>query len=286
MIDQVAFYSLSLVILGAAILSFIPGAIRVQIWEYRFFTWLLGKVENHFRNNSSSPHTGGTFMLLFLITGMFVPVSFIINFTSTNNAFLGLGIEIAIVFFTLSCPPTHRAFMGLFQGLVREEKDEYVAEQKTLFMGGDRVVSSYFTPILFTIIGGAALAVAVEIVRCAYLKFSINGDPFGKPAANFYRIINYLPTLGAVFLLGLTSFLFGKNGWRAIKEGLQEGRRTEQIGHYIQGTLNSILASSPKLTSAKRVSRASTLLFISAFFWLVGWAVLRFYLPQLIALFS
>ena len=286
MFEQTMPYSLSLVVLGAAVLSLIPSIYRIQIWGYKFINWIFTKFENHFRSNGSSPQTGGTFLLLFLITGTFVPVSFLINFAGVNNAIAGLCLEIVFVFFTLSCPPTHRAFMGLFNGLLYEEKDESLAEQKTFYIAGDRVVSGYFTPILFTIIGGAALAIATEIVRCACLRFSLDGDPFGKPAAKFYRIVNYLPMMGTIFLMGLTSYLFGKNGWRAMKKGLSEGHRTEQIGHYIQGTLNGAFLASPALTPKKRVAKASSILFVSAFFWLVGLAALRLYLMSLLGVFS
>jgi len=280
MTSQTVPYSLALVILGAALLSFIPGIIRLQILGSQAITALLGKVENHFRKNSSSPHVGGTFILLFLITGLFVPVSLLVNVAGTYHPILGLSFEIFLVFFTLSCPPTRRAFIGLFKALLQEE-GEKDACQKTFFIGGDRVISGYFTPLLFAIIGGAPMAMVAEIVRCAYLKFSIQGDPFGKPAADFYRILNYIPAMGALIFIGFSSYLFGKNGWHAIKKGLKEGRRTEQLGHYIQGAINSAFQNQESFPAQKWVSKGSSLLFVSAFFWLIVLATLRIWIMPL-----
>jgi adenosylcobinamide-phosphate synthase len=203
--------------------------------------------EPRFRRLLKNEVLAGSLFAVFLIIGCWGVATMAMQLAHRIHPVLGWGLEIVLIFFCLSVRSLAAAVMQIHR-LLRRGRVDKARRELSMIVGRDvdryraddiaraavetvaeNFVDGVLSPLFFTVLGGAPLAVAYKMVNTLDSMVGYKNDRylhFGRAAARIDDAANFLPARLSVPLIALaTQMLSGRHGRRSLVTGFAQGRR-------------------------------------------------------------
>jgi adenosylcobinamide-phosphate synthase len=204
--------------------------------------------EPRFRRLLKNEVLAGSLFAVFLIIGCWGVATMAMQLAHRIHPVLGWGLEIVLIFFCLSVRSLAAAVMQIHR-LLRRGRVDKARRELSMIVGRDvdryraddiaraavetvaeNFVDGVLSPLLFTVLGGAPLAVAYKMVNTLDSMVGYNNPRyrlFGRAAARIDDAANFIPARLAVVIIGLAAWLLtgSKAAGRAMGTAWREGAR-------------------------------------------------------------
>jgi adenosylcobinamide-phosphate synthase len=198
-----------------------------------------------FRRQFNNEVWAGGLFALFLISGCYAVSALLTGFAYAVRPFLGMALEVIMIFYCLSARSLYQAAMQIYYLLQKGHIDE-ARSKLAMIVGRDvaaygrddiaraavetvaeNFVDGVLSPLFFAAIGGAPLSMAYKMVNTLDSMVGYKNDRylrFGRIAARIDDLANYIPARLCVPIIALaTQIIAGRNGLRAMNTGFREG---------------------------------------------------------------
>ncbi|MBU1341723.1 MAG: adenosylcobinamide-phosphate synthase CbiB [Proteobacteria bacterium] len=233
------------VILAAFILDFILGDPRHLPHPVIYMGKAIEFFEKKFRKYIKNLLISGFFFALSLIISTWLITGILIKLSMAIHPFLGILVQILLLFFCFSAASLEKAALSVFYAL--EENDIEKARKAVSMIVGrqtqaldqkgvtrasvetvaENFVDGFLSPLFFAVIGGVPLAVAYKMVNTLDSMVGYKNDTyllFGRASARIDDVANFIPARISVLIITLSAFLMSfKKAVLALKTGVTQG---------------------------------------------------------------
>ncbi len=242
----------NIILPAAFILDMIFGDPQSDYHPIRYMGKAVAALEPHFIGRVKRSETrrsiamiiaGGIFAIS-LISAAWILTWTAVNFADRIHPFLGMCLQIGLIYFCISARCLEDAAMTVYDALKQNDLQE--AKQKLAMIVGrdvenlseqgvtraavetvaENLVDGVISPLFFAALGGAPLAMAYKMVNTLDSMIGYKNEKymdFGKIAARTDDIANFIPARLSVPLISVAAHLLlgkGKEAWNtAIREG-------------------------------------------------------------------
>jgi adenosylcobinamide-phosphate synthase len=200
--------------------------------------------EPMFRRLALGPTLSGAMFSILLITCTWCMTYLLVVSANTIHPILKIGIEILIIYYTISVRSLNDSAMAVYWCLkknrLRQSKnrlamivgrdvdqlDESQIAQATVETVGENLVDGVISPIFFAVIGGAPMAMAYKMINTLDSMVGYKNEKykqFGKFSARIDDLANFLPSRLSIFIIAIAAQILNGHGARAFKMAVTEG---------------------------------------------------------------
>ncbi len=207
---------------------------------------MITKTEQFLRCLKIAERLAGVILAVFIVGGVFLISTGLINLARFIHPTLGTGLSIVLIFTTLSIKSLYQESMKVYWAL---QKGDILKARKDLAMivGRDtenldfveivragvetvaeNTVDGVISPLFFAFLGGAPLALAYKAINTLDSMVGYRNEKyirFGWASARLDDIANFIPARIAGILMPLAAFLCGERGFEALKIVLRDGQK-------------------------------------------------------------
>lgn len=230
----------------AYLLDLILGDPRWFPHPVRGIGYVITKTEQFLRCLKIAERLAGVILAVFIVGGVFLISTGLINLARFIHPTLGTGLSIVLIFTTLSIKSLYQESMKVYWAL---QKGDILKARKDLAMivGRDtenldfveivragvetvaeNTVDGVISPLFFAFLGGAPLALAYKAINTLDSMVGYRNEKyirFGWASARLDDIANFIPARIAGILMPLAAFLCGERGFEALKIVLRDGQK-------------------------------------------------------------
>lgn len=237
--------SIFLFVLPAAfVLDLILGDPRFLPHPIRWMGNSIVYLEPRFRKLPIHSIVSGCLFSFFLILSVFCICSSLVAFSRWIHPVLGFLMETILIFYCISARSLRDAAMEVWKAL--QQPDLEKAKYKTSMIVGrdvtnldqpgitraaietvaENLVDGVLSPIFFSALGGAPLAMAYKMVNTLDSMTGYKNEAyihFGKTSARIDDLCNFIPARISIPIIALSAQILWKNGASAFRTAVLEG---------------------------------------------------------------
>jgi adenosylcobinamide-phosphate synthase len=230
----------------AYLLDLILGDPRWLPHPVRGIGYAITKAEQFLRYLKISERLAGVILTIFIVGGVFLISTGLIDLAHFLHPALGTGLSIVLIFTTLSVKSLYQESMKVYWAL---QKGDILKARKDLAMivGRDtenldfveivragvetvaeNTVDGVISPLFFAFLGGAPWALAYKAVNTLDSMVGYRNEKylrFGWASARLDDVANFIPARIAGILMPLAAFLCRERGFEAFKIVLRDGQK-------------------------------------------------------------
>lgn len=236
----------AIMITSAYILDLILGDPRWLPHPVRGIGWMINKSEIPIRKLIKNERIAGIIFTLFIVISVWGLGFFILRQASLLNRYLGLSLNILLIYASLSMRDLKIESMRVHSALKARDMDSarsklsLIVGRETKGLGcqdiiratvetvSENIVDGIISPLIFAFFGGAPLALAYKAVNTLDSMVGYKNDrykDFGWASAKLDDLVNFIPARVSALFLPLASFLAGKDGINSWRVSLRDGRK-------------------------------------------------------------
>ena len=230
----------------AVILDLILGDPRALPHPVRWMGTAIYTLEPKFRRLQFSLAINGGLFCFLLVGVTFLLIYGIMQIAAVIDPALAMGLEIILIYTSLSARCLCKEAMGVYQAL--NQNDLSKAKRRVAMIVGretqdlsstgvaqaavesvaENLVDGFIAPLFFAAIGGAPLALTYKMVNTLDSMVGYKNDQyyqFGKVSARLDDLFNYLPARLSIPIIALCAEIFAKGTFkRSLATVLNDGR--------------------------------------------------------------
>ncbi len=242
-------------IIDVAALTVLPTALALDLFlgdperaphPVRWMGRTIELAEPVFRKQITSDLRAGLAFALALTLLAWIGTVAVVNAAHHLHPVLGWAVEVLFVYFALSIKSLRQAAIGVYRALKMDSLNE--AKQRLAMIVGrdveklsrrgviraavetvaENLVDGVMSPVFYTAIGGAPLAMAFKMVSTLDSMVGYKTTQymnFGKAAARMDDFANYIPARLAIPVIAIAAQILYGTGKRAWRTALREGGR-------------------------------------------------------------
>ena len=233
------------IILAAFVLDFVLGDPAKIPHPVVYMGKAIEFFENRFRKNIKPLLISGFFFAGFLIFSTWLLSFIIIKLSMHIHPFLGVFIQIFLLFFCFSSTSLEKASLKVFYALKEgnlddarkklsmivgrqtETLDENSVTMATVETVAENFVDGFLSPLFFAMIGGVPLALTYKMINTLDSMVGYKNDTylfFGRASARIDDAANFIPARLSVLIIALSAAFFSlKKGALSFKTGFSQG---------------------------------------------------------------
>jgi adenosylcobinamide-phosphate synthase len=233
------------ILVGAFLLDLLLGDPRWLPHPIRWMGLWIEKWEPRFRRLPVTLTFSGCLFALVLVTGTWIMTWTLLELVHAVYPTLAVILKVVIIYFALSVRSLRSSVIEIYKALKQDDLGE-AKKRLAMVVGrdvrpldtqgvmrasvetvGENLVDGVISPMFFTAIGGAPMAMAYKMINTLDSMIGYKNERyarFGKCAARIDDLANYIPARLSIPVISAAAFILNRRMGEAYKTAKREGR--------------------------------------------------------------